>query len=136
MQDFTLTYIGCATVFSGKTALGGVKDEKDMFLKVCTRAIDKSISDLQKSFDEFKVELEGSIRVEEDTDMSGTFVCCGKILEILSGWQDDIAAVKRDLRFGLHFLLEIFQLVGANIRRIGHYYVEFSARQSGKHIRP
>ena len=46
---------------------------------------------------EFKVELEGSIRVEEDTDMSGTFVCCGKILEILSGWQDDIAAVKRDL---------------------------------------
>ncbi len=55
MQDFTLTYIGCATVFSGKTALGGVKDEKDMFLKVCTRAIDKSISDLQKSFDEFKV---------------------------------------------------------------------------------
>ena len=46
---------------------------------------------------EFKVELEGSIRVEEDTDMSGTFVCCGKILEILSGWQDDISAVKRDL---------------------------------------
>lgn len=46
---------------------------------------------------EFKVELEGSIRVEEDTDMSGTFVCCGKILGILSGWQDDIAAVKRDL---------------------------------------
>ena len=26
-----------------------------MFLKVCTRAIDKSISELQKSFDEFKV---------------------------------------------------------------------------------
>ena len=55
MGDFKLKYIGCATVFSGKTALGGVKDEKDMFLKVCTRAVDKSIADLQKSFDEFKV---------------------------------------------------------------------------------
>lgn len=55
MSDFKLSYLGCATVFSGKTSLGGVKDEKDMFLKVCTRAVDKSISDLQKSFDEFKV---------------------------------------------------------------------------------
>ena len=55
MGDFKLKYIGCATVFSGKTSLGGVENEKDMFLKVCTRAIDKSISDLQKSFDEFKV---------------------------------------------------------------------------------
>lgn len=55
MGNFKLKYIGCATVFSGKTALGGVEKEKDMFLKVCTRAIDKSISDLQKNFDEFKV---------------------------------------------------------------------------------
>ncbi len=54
LQNYKLKYIGCATVFSGKTSLGGVKDEKDMFLKVCTRAVDKSISDLQKSFDEFK----------------------------------------------------------------------------------
>ena len=55
MGDFNLKYIGCATVYSGKTTLGGVEKEKDMFLKVCTRAIDKSVSDLQKSFDEFKV---------------------------------------------------------------------------------
>lgn len=55
MPKFELSYIGCTTVFSGKTALGGVNDEKDMFLKVCTRAVDKSISDLQKAFDEFKV---------------------------------------------------------------------------------
>ena len=55
MGNYKLNYIGCSTVFSGKTSLGGVKSEKDMFLKVCTRAIDKSISDLQKSFDEFKV---------------------------------------------------------------------------------
>lgn len=55
MSKFKLNYIGCTTVFSGKTALGGVKSERDMFLKVCTRAVDQSISDLQKSFDEFKV---------------------------------------------------------------------------------
>lgn len=55
MGNFKLKYIGCTTVFSGKTALGGVNSERDMFLKVCTRAVDKSISDLQKSFDEFKV---------------------------------------------------------------------------------
>ena len=55
MGSFDLVYVGCASVFSGKTSLGGVKKESDMFLKVCTRAIDKSISELQKSFDEFKV---------------------------------------------------------------------------------
>lgn len=55
MGKFELKYIGCTTVFSGKTSLGGVKDEKDMFLKVCTRAVDGSISELQKSSDEFKV---------------------------------------------------------------------------------
>ena len=55
-QDlFRLKYLGNATVFSGKTALGGVKSEKDMFLKVCTRAIDRSIAELQQHFDEFKV---------------------------------------------------------------------------------
>lgn len=52
---FRLKYIGSATVFSGKTAMGGVKSERDMFIKVCTRAIDRSIVELQKSFDEFKV---------------------------------------------------------------------------------
>ena len=52
---FRLKYIGSATVYSGKTALGGVKSEKDMFLKVCTRAIDRSVLELQRNFDEFKV---------------------------------------------------------------------------------
>ncbi len=55
LGSFKLKYIGNASVFSGKTALGGVNSERDMFLKVCTRAVDKSISELQKNFDEFKV---------------------------------------------------------------------------------
>lgn len=52
---------------------------------------------------EFKVEIEGTIRVEEDTDGSETFICCGKLLSVLSGWQDDIVAVKRDLSVESHF---------------------------------
>lgn len=55
MSSFKLSYLGCATIFSGETSLAGVKYEKDMFRKVCTRAIDTSISELQKQFDEFKV---------------------------------------------------------------------------------
>lgn len=55
MGSFHLKYLGCKTVFSGETSLAGVKYEQDMFRKVCTRSIDKAISELQKGFDEFKV---------------------------------------------------------------------------------
>lgn len=55
MGNYKLTYVGCTTVYSGETSLAGIKNESDMFLKVCTRSIDKAISELQKSFDEFKV---------------------------------------------------------------------------------
>ncbi|MBP2692022.1 MAG: hypothetical protein J6B44_09405 [Muribaculaceae bacterium] len=55
MSSFKLSYLGCTTIYSGKTSLAGVQNESDMFRKVCTRAIDTSISELQKQFDEFKV---------------------------------------------------------------------------------
>ena len=77
---------------------GGFKGEPNVegsVLKV--RVSQRGYTSYTNKVAEFKVELEGTIRVEEDTDMSGTFVCCGKILGILSGWQDNIAAVKRDL---------------------------------------
>lgn len=77
---------------------GGFKGEPDVdgsVLKV--RVSQRGYTSYTNKVAEFKVELEGTIRVEDDTDMSGTFVCCGKLITILSGWQDDIAAVKRDL---------------------------------------
>lgn len=52
---------------------------------------------------EIGVELEGSIRSADDADGNSTFVCCSKILSLLSGWQDDIQAVKRDLSIDGHF---------------------------------
>ena len=77
---------------------GGFKGEPDVegsVLKV--RVSQRGYTSYTNKVAEFKVELEGTIRVEEDTDGSGTFVCCGRLLGVLSGWQDDIAAVKRDL---------------------------------------
>ena len=55
MGKYKLTYLGCTTIYSGDTSLAGVQNESDMFLKVCTRSIEKAISELQKRFDEFKV---------------------------------------------------------------------------------
>lgn len=55
MGKCKLNYLGYTTVFSGEMTYVGVSGEKDMFVKLCTRTIDKAISDLQKSFDDFKV---------------------------------------------------------------------------------
>jgi hypothetical protein len=52
---FTMTYIGAQTVHSGKTSLRGVSAREDMIKKVCTRAIDEAIVQLQRTHDEFKV---------------------------------------------------------------------------------
>ena len=95
MGEFKLKYVGCATVYSDKTALGGVENEKDMFLKVCTRAIDKSISDLQKNFDEFKVfaplintePLSAHIGLKEGVDEDSRF-------EVLKKTIDNIGCTK------------------------------------------
>jgi len=54
---FKLKYIGKQSVNSGKTSIEGVNLEspEQMIRKVCTRAIDKSIVELQKNHEEFRV---------------------------------------------------------------------------------
>ena len=80
---------------------GGFKGEPDVEGSVLhVRVGQRGYTSYTNKVAEFKVDIDGTIRVEEDTDMTGTFVACGKILGILSGWQDDIAAVKRDLTVG------------------------------------
>ena len=77
---------------------GGFKGEPDVEGSVLhVRVSPRSYDSYTDKIAEFKVELEGTIRVEEDTDMTGTFVCCAKLIAILTDWQNDIAAVKRDL---------------------------------------
>lgn len=83
---------------------GGFKGEADISGSVLhIRVSPRSYDSFTDKIAEFKVDLEGTIRVEEDTDGSGTFICCGKLLSVLSSWQDDISAVKRDLSVEGHF---------------------------------
>jgi len=50
-----MRFVGAHTVQSGKTSLRGVSTNGEMIRKVCTRAIDKSIVELQRQHDEFKI---------------------------------------------------------------------------------
>lgn len=54
---FKLKYIGCQEVARGDTSFAGVNlnEPTVMIRKACTRAIDKSIVELQRTYDEFKV---------------------------------------------------------------------------------
>ena len=54
---FKLTYVGKQSVASGKTSLEGINTEtpEQMIRKVCTRAIDESIVELQRAHEEFRV---------------------------------------------------------------------------------
>jgi len=62
-KTFTITYFGSQTVVSsGKTTMRGINTNADeatikreIIKKVCTRAIDESIIQLQRTYDEFKV---------------------------------------------------------------------------------
>lgn len=54
-KTFTMRFVGAHTVKSGETTLKGVSSEEEMIRKVCIRAIDKSIAELQRNIDEFKV---------------------------------------------------------------------------------
>jgi len=52
---FTMTFVGAQTVQSGKTSIKGTRTNEDMIRKVCTRAIDMSVVELQRKHDEFKI---------------------------------------------------------------------------------
>lgn len=52
---FTVTYIGSHTVHSSNSNFKGVNDRESQIRKVCTRAIDKAIAQLQKEHPEFRV---------------------------------------------------------------------------------
>lgn len=60
---FRLRYIGHQVIDSGKTSMNGIEAanndalKSQMIRKVCTRALDKSIVELQKNHEEFKVKI-------------------------------------------------------------------------------
>ena len=52
---FSLEYVGSVTNTSSKTSLSGVTSNEAMIRKVCTRAFDKNIADLQHEFADFRI---------------------------------------------------------------------------------
>lgn len=84
---FSLTYLGCQKSVSEKAGLEGVHNKNDMIRKVCTRAIDKNVALLQKSYEEFRVKtplfstepLTAKIGLKEDISPDSRF----EVLEIV-----------------------------------------------------
>lgn len=78
---FHLDYIGSYKVTSSKTTMSGVKDQHGMIRKVCQRAIDKNIAQLQKEYEEFRVKtplfsttpLSAKIGLKEDVTVNSKF---------------------------------------------------------------
>ena len=52
---FKMEYVGLVTSTSSKTSVSGVTTNEQMIRKVCTRALDKNIADLQHEFAEFRI---------------------------------------------------------------------------------
>lgn len=78
---FKLDYVGSHSVVTENTTLGGVHDKNDMIRKVCARAIDKNIAQLQKEYEVFRVKtplfstspLCAKIGLKEDIDEQSRF---------------------------------------------------------------
>ena len=52
---FKMEFVGKISNKSSKTIMSGVKTNEELIKKVCTRALDKNIADLQHSFAEFRI---------------------------------------------------------------------------------
>jgi len=83
---FTLDYIGNYTVHSANSNFKGVNNREEQIRLVCTRAIDKAISQLQKKYPHFRVRtplssvspITAKIGFREDVDENSKF----EVLEV------------------------------------------------------
>lgn len=91
---FSLHYVGRTSAFSGKTTIRGVHSDQEMIMKVCTRALDQAIAQLQKKYEEFRVKtplfsvgpLTAKIGLKEDIDANSRF----EVLEIVQDEENRI----------------------------------------------
>ncbi len=77
---FSLEYVGSVTNTSSKTSISGVTTNEMMIRKVCTRALDKNIADLQHEFPDFRIKaklmvepLRAYIGMKEDVTENSRF---------------------------------------------------------------
>ena len=83
---FTLEYVGDYTVHSSNSNFKGINDREQQIRKVCTRAIDKAIAQLQKKYPQFRVRIPLStvspitaqIGLREDVDVNSKY----EVLEV------------------------------------------------------
>lgn len=96
-QLFSLKYIGKHTVYSGITTLRGINRQEEFFIKVCTRALDESVANLQKEHAEFRVKtpllsiepLSAKIGMKEGVNEESEY----EVLEVLE--EDGLTKYKR-----------------------------------------
>lgn len=101
-DNYKLVYIGSQTVKSGEVTMKGLDtyDLGGMVLKVCTRSIDKSITALQKKYEEFRVktpifQVDKSMVSAKIGKKEGiTESCVYEVLEIVEG-KDGRTSYKR-----------------------------------------
>lgn len=87
---FQLDYVGSHVIATQEMTLRGVKSKNDMIRKVCERAIDKNIAQLQKEYEVFRVKtplfsakpLTAKIGLKEDINEESKF-------EVLEMIEDD-----------------------------------------------
>lgn len=92
---FNLKFVGHHTVVSGETTMRGVQNKNDMIRKVCERAIDKNIAQLQKEYEVFRVKtplfsaspLTAKIGLKEDIDENSKF-------EVLEAVENDMGRIE------------------------------------------
>lgn len=83
---FSLEYIGDYTVHSSNSNFKGINGREEQIRKVCTRAIDKAIAQLQKKHPQFRVRtplltvspITAQIGLREDVDMNSKY----EVLEV------------------------------------------------------
>ena len=76
-----MEYVGQISNKSSKTIMSGVKTNEELIKKVCTRALDKNIADLQHSFPDFRIKaplvstspLSANIGMKEDVTEDSRF---------------------------------------------------------------
>lgn len=83
---FSLEYVGDYTVHSGNSNFKGINGREEQIRKVCTRAIDKAIAQLQKKHPQFRVRtplltvspITAQIGLREDVDVNSKY----EVLEV------------------------------------------------------
>lgn len=80
-NEFRLKFVGSVESKSSHTVLSGVKTNEELLRKVCTRALDKNLSDLQHKFEAFRIKaplisaepLQCAIGMKEDVSSDSRF---------------------------------------------------------------